>query len=121
LRHDSVLNHIAGCLNYALVSKSSVELYYDLDELQAPGGGSTPADVMVQAQRPDLVILDQLMHGRYRIAEKCKTSKYADLKTALSTEGWDCSLYIINIGARGHILKDRLRSLFWLGSLQGIG
>jgi hypothetical protein len=57
-RHDSVLNHIAGCLKSALVGKSRVELYCDLDGLQAPGGGSIPADIMVQAQRLDLVIID---------------------------------------------------------------
>jgi hypothetical protein len=67
-RHDSVLNHIAGCLKSALVGKSTVELYCDLDGLQAPGGGSIPADVMVQAQRPDLVIVDQSVYGRFRIA-----------------------------------------------------
>jgi hypothetical protein len=56
-RHNFVLNHIAGCLKSALVGKSMVELYCDLDGLQAPGGGSIPVDVMVQAQRPDLVRL----------------------------------------------------------------
>jgi hypothetical protein len=130
-RHDSVLNHIAGCLKSALVWKSKVELYYDLDGLQAPDGGSIPADVMVQAQRPDLVIIDRSVHGRHRIAlveltcpwdtdakraKECKTARYADLKTALSNEGWDCSLYLIKVGARGHFIKsvkDRLQSLFW--------
>jgi hypothetical protein len=67
-RHDSVLNHIASCLKSALVGKSTVKLYCDLDELQAPGDGSIPADIMVQAQRLDLVILDRLVHGRHRIA-----------------------------------------------------
>jgi hypothetical protein len=43
------------------VGKSTVELYCDLDGLQAPGGGLFPAD-MVQAQRPDLVILDRSVH-----------------------------------------------------------
>jgi hypothetical protein len=38
-RHNSVLNHIAVCLKSALVGKSMVELYCDLDGLQAPGGG----------------------------------------------------------------------------------
>jgi hypothetical protein len=47
-RHDSILNHIAGCLKSALVGKSMVELYCDSDGLQAPGGGLIPADVMVQ-------------------------------------------------------------------------
>jgi hypothetical protein len=70
--------------------------------MQAPVGESIPADIMVQAQRPDLVIVDRLVHGRYRIAsveltcpwdtdakraEECKTARYADLKTALSNEG----------------------------------
>jgi hypothetical protein len=67
-RHNSALNHNAGCLKPALVGKSKVELYSDLDGLQAPGGGSILADVMVQAQRPDLVILERLVHGRCRIA-----------------------------------------------------
>jgi hypothetical protein len=129
-RHDFVLIHIAGCLKSALVGKSTVELYCDLDGLQAPGGGSIPADVMVQAQRPDLVIVDRSVHGKHRIAlveltcpwdtdaksaEERKTTRYADLKTALSNEGWDCRLYLIEVGARAHIIKsvkDRLRSLF---------
>jgi hypothetical protein len=67
-RHNFVLNHIPGCLKSALVGKSTVELYCDLEGLQAPGGRSIPADVMVQAQRPDLVIIDRLVHGRHRIA-----------------------------------------------------
>jgi hypothetical protein len=36
-------------------------LYCDLDGLQAPGSGLIPADVLVQAQRPDLVIHVQLV------------------------------------------------------------
>jgi hypothetical protein len=98
---------------------------------------------MVQAQRPDLVIIDRSVHGRHRIAlveltcpwntdaksaEERYTARYADLKNALSNEGWDCSLYLIEAGARGHIIKsvkDRLRSLFraWVpaGHSSGIG
>jgi hypothetical protein len=67
-RHDSVLNYIAGCLKSALVGKSMVELYCDLDGLQAPDGGLIPANVMVQAQRPDLIIVDRSVYGRFRIA-----------------------------------------------------
>jgi hypothetical protein len=118
-------------LKSALVGKTTLELYCDLDGLQAPGGGFIPADVMVQAQRPDLVIIDRSVHARHRIAlvkltcswetdakraEERKTARYADLKIALSIEGWDCSLYLIEVGARGHIIKlvkDRLRLLFW--------
>jgi hypothetical protein len=142
-RHDSILNHIAGCLKSTLVGKGTIELYCDLDELQAPSGRLIPADVMVQAQRPDHFILDRSVHSRHRIAlvkltcpwdtdakraKECKTTRYADLKTTLSNEGWDCSLYLIKVGAQGHILKsvkDRLWSLFlaWVpaGHRSGIG
>jgi hypothetical protein len=114
-----------------------------LDGLQAPGGGSIPADIMVQAQRPDLVIIDWSVHGRHGIAlvkltcswdtdakraEERKTARYADLKEELSNQGWDCSLYLIEVGARGHIvksIKDRLWLLFraWVpaGHRSGIG
>jgi hypothetical protein len=129
-RHDSFLNDIAGCLKSALVGKSTVELYCDLDGLQAPGGGWIPADVLVQAQRPDLVIFDRSVYSRHRIAlveltcpwdtdakraEERKTTRYVDLKEVLSNQGWDCGLYLIEAGARGYIVKsvkDRLRSLF---------
>jgi hypothetical protein len=112
-RHDSVLDHIAGCLKSALVGKSTVELYFDLDGLQAPGGRSIPVYVMVQAQTPDFVIIDRSVHGRHRIvlveltcpldtvanrAEEHKTTRYADLKEELSNHGWDCSLYLIKVG-----------------------
>jgi hypothetical protein len=98
---------------------------------------------MVQAQRPDLVIVDLSVYGRFRIAlvdltcpwdmdakraKERKTARYADLMEELSNQGWDCSLYLIEVGARGHIVKsvkDRLRSLFraWLPAVHrsGIG
>jgi hypothetical protein len=97
-RPNSVLNHIClnhNCLKSALLGKSTVELYCDLDGLQSPGGRLIPADVMVQAQRPDLVIVDWSVHGRHRIAlveltcpwdtdakraEERKTARYADLR-----------------------------------------
>jgi hypothetical protein len=47
-RHDSILKHIAGCLKSAL--ESTVEVYCNLDGLQAPGGGSILASVMAQTQ-----------------------------------------------------------------------
>jgi hypothetical protein len=138
-----VLNYFAGCLKSALVGKITVELYCDLDGLQVPGGGLIPTDIMVQVQRPDLVILDRSVYGRHRISlveltcpwdtdakrtKECKTARYADLKTALSNKEWDCSMYLIEVGAWGHILKsvkDRFRLLFrvWVpaGHRSGIG
>jgi hypothetical protein len=142
-RHNSVLNHIPDCLKSALVGKSTVKLYCDFDGLQALGGGSILAVIMVQTQRWDLVIIDRLVYGRFRIAlvkltcpwdmdakraEERKTARYADLKEELRNQGWDCSLYLIEVGAQGHIVnsvKDRLWWLFqaWLpaGHKSGIG
>jgi hypothetical protein len=72
-----------------------------LDGLLAPGGGSISADIMMQAQKLDLVILDRSVHGRHIIAlveltcpwdtdakraEERKASRYADLKTAFSND-----------------------------------
>jgi hypothetical protein len=114
----------------ALESLSTVEVYCDLEELQAPDGGSILASVMAQTQRPELVILDRSVHGRHRIslveltypwdtdADKVrdrKISRYSGLKEEQSNQGWDCGLYTIEVEARGYIskvVKDRLWSLF---------
>jgi hypothetical protein len=79
-----------------------VELYCDLDGFQAPGGGLIPADVMVQAQRPDLVIVDRSVYSRFRTAlveltfpwdtdgkraKKHKNTRYVDLKEEMSNQG----------------------------------
>jgi hypothetical protein len=129
-KHVSVLKHIGGCLKSAVESLSTVEVYCNLEGLQALGGGSIPASVMAQTQRPDMVILDRSDHCWHRIslveltcpwdtdadkARDCKISRYVSLKEELSNQGWDCGLYTIKVGARGHIsklVKDRLRSLF---------
>jgi hypothetical protein len=61
-------------------------------------------------------------------AKECKTARYADLKEELSNQGWDYSLYLIEVRVRGHIVKsvkDHLWSIFraWLpaGHRSGIG
>jgi hypothetical protein len=74
---------------------------------------------MVQAQRPDLVIIDRSVYGRFRIAlveltcpgdtdakraKEHMTARYADLKEEPSNQGWDRSLYLIEAGAQGHIV-----------------
>jgi hypothetical protein len=66
-RHESILKHIAVCLKSALESLCTVEVYCDLGG-QAPGGGLIPVSVMVQTQRPNLVILDTSVHGRHKIS-----------------------------------------------------
>jgi hypothetical protein len=120
-----------------------VELYCDLDGLKALGGELIPADIMVQAQRLDFFIFYRLVHGRLRIAlveptcpwdtdakkaEEHKTVRYAQLETAFRNLEWYFSLYMIEVGAQGHILKlvkDCLCSLFraWVpaGHRSGIG
>jgi hypothetical protein len=136
-RHDSLLRHIAGCLKSVLKSLGTVEVYFNLEGLQAPSGRLIPASVMAQTQRPDLVILDRSVHGRHRMslvkltcpwdtdADKArdrKISRYTGLKEELSNQGWDCGLFTIEVGARRHISKA-VKTVFGLyfghGSLQG--
>jgi hypothetical protein len=48
-------------------------------------------------------------------ARDCKISRYASLKEELSNQGWDCGLYMIEVGPRRHISKvgkDHLRSSY---------
>jgi hypothetical protein len=46
------------------------------------------------------------------------TARYADLKVELSDQGWGCSLYLIEVGARGHIVKSVWTAL---GLYSGLG
>jgi hypothetical protein len=119
-KHNSVLNHTPSCLKSALVGQSTIELYFDSEGLQVLGGELIPTNVLAHAQRLNLVMLDRLVDGLHRItlveltcswdtdakkAEQCKASKYSDLNIAFKNEGWDCNLYMIKVGVRGHILK----------------
>jgi hypothetical protein len=89
-------------LKSALESLGTVEVYCNLEGLQAPGGGSIPASVMAQTQRPELVILDRSVHGRHRLslveltcpwntdtdkARDLMISRYAGLKEELGNQG----------------------------------
>jgi hypothetical protein len=120
----------------------TVEVYCNLEGLQARDGRSIPALFMAQTKRPDLVILDKSVLGWHRIslveltypwdtdADKArdrKISRYAGLKEELSNQGWDWGLYMIEVGALGHISKvvrESLWSLFrsWvpLGQRSGV-
>jgi hypothetical protein len=93
------------------VGQNTVELYINYEAVYKYRS-SIPTDGMAQAQQLDPVILDWLAYSRHRIAlveltcpwdtdaemgEYCKTSEYANLKVALSNEGSDCSLYMIEV------------------------
>jgi hypothetical protein len=90
------------------------------------GCGSIQADILAQAQRPDIVILDRSVHVRHRIplveltcpwyidakrAKEHKIWKYADLKAAFSNEGCNYNLYMIEVGAQGHILRSSIAQM----------
>jgi hypothetical protein len=66
-RHDFDLNHIACCLKSAFVSQTTVEVYCNVEGLQAPGGGSIPTVFLAQAYSPVLVNLDRTVPGWNRI------------------------------------------------------
>jgi hypothetical protein len=57
-RLDSFLKHILGYPKSAIKSLSTVEVYCNLEGLKALSGRLIPAEIMAQAQRSDLVIVE---------------------------------------------------------------
>jgi hypothetical protein len=106
-----VLRHIWGCRKYDLMSQSRMEVYCNLDELQAPEPGwwLILTDILTQgqSQRLDVFIHDRFMPGQNRRflvelmcpwdtdarkAEGRKTLSHAYLRNTLRNQRWDCSL-----------------------------
>jgi hypothetical protein len=140
-RHNSVLNHITGCLKSALVEKSTVIQLYSctvtwMDYRPWVGGRSWltswcrhrdwTLSSLIGRCMVALVELTCPWDTDAKRAKEHNTARYADLKTALSNEGWDCSLCLTKVGARGHTnksVKGCLRSLFraWVPKGQRLG
>ena len=56
-RHDNILHYLYTILKYQDIE--DLEVYADLPDKQAPGGGTIPSDIVVTAERPDLVIVNK--------------------------------------------------------------
>ena len=115
-RHDNILHYLYAILKDEDIE--DIEVYADLPNKQAPGGGTIPPDVVVTAERPDLVIVNKStkevqiyeltvpFDNRIQAAHELKIEKYSPLCTDIFQAGWICHLNAIEIGSRGLITKQ---------------
>ena len=115
-RHDQVLLYLLKTL--AAPGLEGLTFYSDLEGWKT-GGGSIPPEIIVTAQRPDLVILDKrktkteihlveltvpfdTVEGIEK-AKARKSEKYTALASDISEKGLKCQLHTLEIGTRGYI------------------
>ena len=104
-------------------------MYADLQGKQSPGGGTIPSEIVITAERPDLVIVDRLTRevkifeltvpfdNRIAAAHQLKMEKYSSLSSDIHEARWFCHLYAIEIGSRGLITKENKTNFTSLVSL----
>ena len=110
-RHNRVLKQITNNIDTNLYT-----FYSDL-EGQCIEGGTIPPDVLVTAEKPDIVILHRLIKHIVVIELTCpweenledarqrKTNKYAPLINDIEQKGFSVEYFPLEIGARGIINK----------------
>ena len=98
-------------------------MFADIPGQEAPGGGTIPSDILVSAQKPDLVILDRLMYmmtifeitvpfeTRLQQSRQLKQNKYAHLVHDLECKGWQVNRRTVEVGSRGLINKENTETL----------
>jgi len=111
-RHDCLVNYL-----YQTVKDSGIEVYADISG-KTTSGGTIPADILVTAERPDLVLVDRhnkIIHifeltvpydTRLSIAHELKLDKYGPLCSDLVESGWKVNYYPIEVGSRGLMTQE---------------
>ena len=120
LRHDSVLNYIAQCLD-----KTRYTCYIDIAGHQTPAGGTVPAEMLLTTLRPDIVIVDQrkkcstilelTIPGETRIKEahRLKSEKYQHFATDVKTH--KVTVIPFEIGSRtGQVTRENSKNVHTL-------
>jgi len=117
-RHNCVVNFLLS-----IVDKKRFEVHADLPGHEAPGGGTVPCDILVTAERPDIVVIDRFMstvtlievtvpfETRLEVSRQIKMNKYAHLESDLRETGWMVDAYPVEIGSRGLINEDNKYTL----------
>jgi len=119
-RHDCLVNYL-----YKIAKNSDFEVYADLKGKNT-SGGTIPADILVTAERPDLVLInrsEKLIYmyeltvpyeTRLDKAHNLKSEKYDSLGTDLVNLGWRVIYYPFEVGSRGLIPQSTKDSLYKL-------
>ena len=110
-RHNRVLKEITNNIDTNLYT-----FYSDL-EGQCIEGGTIPPDVLVTAEKPDIVIINRLINHLVVIELTCpweenledarqrKSNKYAPLIADIEQKGFSVEYFPLEVGARGIINK----------------
>ena len=114
-RHDSVLQTVVDFMRPHL--REGFALFSNLPSLSA-GSSTFPPDIIVTAQRPDLVLIDRVKKVVVIFELTCpwdtnvttahiyKQNKYAYLVMDLSNGDFTVDLYCFEVSVRGQISKQ---------------
>ena len=132
-RHDQVLQYLLKTL--AAPGLEGLIFHSDLEGWKV-GGGSIPPEIIVTAQRPDLVILDKRRtpteihlveltvpfdtNEGIEKAKERKSERYAALASDIREQGLKCHLHTLEIGTRGYISPRNRGTITHLCKLAGM-
>ena len=110
-RHDGVISYIVSC-----VDRTKLKVYADIPGHQTSAGGTIPPTLMITAEKPDIVIVDEkkktvnifelTVPFEHNIEHRntSKNDKYEHLKTEI--ENYKTEVEAFEVGARGYISRE---------------
>jgi hypothetical protein len=120
-RHDSCLQTIVTFIEGKL--KPEYTLYCDLSGKGTGAGGTLPPHILTTAQRPDLVLVNEVdksvivfelsvpWDSNVDTAHNYKLNKYSSLKIDLENSGFNTFLFCCEVSVRGQINKTNKSAL----------
>ena len=124
-RHNSILQYIVNSIRETC-SHDEINIYADLP-YQNFGNSTVPTDIVITAQKPDLVIVNKSIkkvtilelsvpfETNIEKTHQIKVDRYANLISDIQNQNFDTQYYPIEIGSRGYISNEneaRLKYFF---------
>ncbi len=119
-RHNSILTHIIKTISKDL--SEQWKIYSDLPDAMQ-GCSTIPTDILVTAQKPDLVIRDSESKSIFIIelsvpferniedTHKKKIDRYENLISDIKDSGYSVRYYALEVGSRGYISQENTKRL----------
>ena len=122
-RHNNVLREITESID-----TNSFQYYSDIQG-KTIGGGTIPPDILVTAEKPDIVIIDPMLASpsgkpfitiieltcpweeRFEQARDHKTEKYSALTQDIQEKGYGIQFIPLEVGVRGIVNKQNKESI----------
>jgi hypothetical protein len=120
------MQYIYTLVKSSLSQQEYTSIYADLP-LEHEGTSTVPIDVVITAQKPDLVIVNSKdkhvtlfelsvpFERNIESTHELKVNRYRQLKVDIEDNGFKVDYYPVELGSRGFISKDneaRLKSFF---------